>query len=120
MTGWLVVRLFLAAALRVGIVAAVALPVVMASVMTYRPKVAPKENPKSELGFDYQRVEFRSTDGVKLAGWWIPASDPRGGVRHDERWGKNTVLVCHGLASSKANQLIMAQARAGRVQRAGV
>jgi alpha-beta hydrolase superfamily lysophospholipase len=109
LTPWLATRLLVAAGLRVGIVAAVALPVVMASVMTYRPKVAPAENPKSELGFDYQRVEFRSTDGVKLVGWWIPAADRHGSVRHDPDWGKNTVLVCHGLAASKANQLILAR-----------
>ncbi|MGZ5139219.1 MAG: 2'-5' RNA ligase family protein, partial [Burkholderiales bacterium] len=46
-------------------VAAVGLPYVMSSVMTYRPKVGPGDDPRRMLGFKYERVEFLSTDGIK-------------------------------------------------------
>jgi len=38
-----------------------------------------------ELDLDYQDVVFKSKDGVKLNGWWIPEEDSR-----------FTVLFCHG------------------------
>src|SRR5439155_16973965 len=63
--------------------------------------------------FHYERVEFETADGVKLVGWWIPAAEPlrRAAARSSrwEHWGRETVLVCHGLASSKSNQLILAR-----------
>ena len=95
------VRKLIGSLVRVVIVAGLGLPYVMSSVMTYRPKVHPTDDPKSQLGFDYQRVTFRATDGVELVGWWIPAegSAPDAGTR--------TVLVCHGLAANKSNQLVL-------------
>jgi fermentation-respiration switch protein FrsA (DUF1100 family) len=87
---------------------AVGLPFVMAAVMTYRPKVEPKDNPLTQLGFSFQRVEFESADGIKLVGWWIPAMEtPR--ARRWAQAGRETVIVCHGLAASKSNQLILAR-----------
>jgi len=38
-----------------------------------------------ELDLDYQDVVFKSKDGVKLNGWWVPEEDSR-----------FTVLFCHG------------------------
>ncbi len=104
LSGWLIVRIFIASVLRVAIVSAVALPYVMSSVMTYRPKVHPADDPKRQLGFDYQRVQFTATDGVKLVGWWIPAQGGR-----TSKAAHDTVLVCHGLAANKSNQLLMAR-----------
>src|SRR4051812_21403981 len=96
------------------------LPFVMAAIMTYRPKVEPRDNPLSQLGFPYERVEFESRDGVKLVGWWIPAIEPVQSPRRRqqqqrqpapqwEHFGRETVVVCHGLAASKSNQLILAR-----------
>lgn len=103
--GTRVVALYL---VRTVILLAVGLPYVIASVMVYRPKIVPRDNPRSQLGFAYERVEFRSADGTPLVGWWIPAE--RAIRRRDlarEDWGRNTVIVCHGLAASKSNQLIL-------------
>ena len=61
------------------------------------------------LRWKYERVEFESTDGVKLVGWWIPAMSPVNQRYVRDDWGKQTVLVCHGLAANKSNQLIMAR-----------
>jgi fermentation-respiration switch protein FrsA (DUF1100 family) len=109
MSGGLLLRIFVGAIVRVVIVAAVALPYVMSSVMTYRPKVNPGDNPQTQLGFDFERVEFRASDGMKLVGWWIPASKQTKRSERWDEWGENTVLVCHGLGANKSNQLFMAR-----------
>jgi len=90
------------------------LPYVMAVVMTYRPKVMPSDDPQKQLGFKFERVEFVASDGTRLAGWWIPAAAqtlPRRRnlptIAPSPDAGRNTVIVCHGLAASKSNQLIL-------------
>jgi fermentation-respiration switch protein FrsA (DUF1100 family) len=107
------VRLQLAGSVRVIVLFAIALPYVMAAVMTYRPKVALSDDPKSQLGFGYETVAFESTDGVPLRGWWMPALPASaGGARRDgdeHTWGTKTALVCHGLGANRSNQLILAR-----------
>ena len=106
--GWRALRIVFLSIMRVCVLFAIALPYVIACTMVYRPKVLPMDNPQSQLGFNYQPVQFTTSDGMKIVGWWIPAqSPPRGGWTSD--WGKQTVIVCHGLASSKSNQLVMAR-----------
>ncbi len=98
---------------RAAILFAVGLPYVMVAVLTYRPKVSPIDDPQSQLGFPFERVTFESTDGIPIVGWWIPAAPRpvrRGGVGLRDDWGRRTVVVCHGLASNKSNQLILARA----------
>ena len=110
--------------IRTAVLVAVGLPFVMAAIMSYRPRVQPKDNPLSQLGFHYERVEFESSDGIKLAGWWIPAAEEISPSRGPNRrlapplagrrdrwahWGTETAIVCHGLGSSKSNQLILAR-----------
>lgn len=38
-----------------------------------------------ELGLDYENVEFKTDDGLRLSGWYIPVED-----------SQYTVLFCHG------------------------
>ena len=104
-------RIFVFALFRVCILFGVGLPYVMSTLMVYRPRVMPNDDPRSQLGFNFERVEFQSRDGTKLVGWWIPAQQsPRmSGRKRDENWGTRTVILCHGLAASKSNQLIMAR-----------
>ena len=45
----------------------------------------PPANP-ANYGMDAETVLFRSTDGLMLEGWWIPATAPT----------KRTVIQCHG------------------------
>jgi alpha-beta hydrolase superfamily lysophospholipase len=99
-------RVASAVLVRVALLLALGLPYVMAVVMTYRPKVVARDNPYSQLGFHYERVEFTTSDGVRLVGWWIPAEKPPRSD-HWEDWGKQTVILCHGLAASKSNQLVL-------------
>jgi fermentation-respiration switch protein FrsA (DUF1100 family) len=100
------------ALVRVALLVGLGLPYIMAAVMTYRPKVVPRDDPSNQLGFSFERVSFESADGVRLSGWWIPAIDPsqlrRPAPPPPPDFGTKTVVVCHGLAANKANQLILA------------
>ncbi len=50
----------------------------------YHPQKAWTATPESE-GLAFEEAAFRSSDGVKLSAWYIPASDPKG-----------TILFLHG------------------------
>jgi alpha-beta hydrolase superfamily lysophospholipase len=99
-------RVLLASLTRVVVLFGIGLPYVMASVMTYRPKVDLLNNPQQQLGFDFAPVSFTATDDTMLSAWWIPAENLRGREISSDK----TVLICHGLASNKANELSMARA----------
>jgi alpha-beta hydrolase superfamily lysophospholipase len=96
------------ASLRVVVLIAVGLPYMLSVAATYRPKVTTVGDPRSVLGYGYTEVQFRSTDGLRLAGWWIPASrrPPRGpAASRPADFGNKTVILCHGFAADKATQL---------------
>jgi len=98
-------RIESASAVRLLVLVGIGLPYIMATVMTYRIKVHPDmaDVPAFVPPGSIANVRFRSTDGVDLAGWWIPAPQPRG--RRPANWAARTVVLCHGLGSNKANQL---------------
>lgn len=47
-----------------------------------------------ELGLPFETVSFTSADGLRLSGWWLPQSQPRG-----------VIIACHGHAGQKAELL---------------
>ena len=108
---WRGVRMIGGGMIRLTILFAIGLPYVMAAVMTYRPKVLSGDDPRMQSGLNFERVEFRTSDGVRIVGWWMPAM-AESGARREQRWdgwGRQTVIVCHGLAASKANELVLAR-----------
>ncbi len=94
-----------AAGLRPVVLFGLGLPTVMALVMTYRIKVNSPDTPATSLGWKFAPVEFDSIDGIHLSAWWIPAK----GNSADPRFGQRTVILCHGLAANKSNQLTLAR-----------
>ena len=100
-------RMLLGGFVRLVVLFGLGLPYVMATVMTYRPKVDLRDDPQTQLGFQFEPVQFTATDGTTLSGWWMPAQHPRG--RGYRAVGQDTVLICHGLASNKSNQLILSR-----------
>jgi fermentation-respiration switch protein FrsA (DUF1100 family) len=40
------------------------------------PSHHPQELTPTDEGLDYREVSFQSTDGLELAGWWVPGDDP--------------------------------------------
>jgi fermentation-respiration switch protein FrsA (DUF1100 family) len=89
-------RAMLGLLLRASIVFCIGLPYVLATVMTYRPRVLTAANPQTLFQWDYQRVEFPATDGTRVVGWWIPSPAADSG---------QTVLLCPGSNADKATQL---------------
>lgn len=75
------------------------LPWVMSAVMVYRPKVVSTESPTDVLNLVYETTHFPASDGVRITGWWIPASS----------CSSTTVLLCHGLGAGKASAWSMLQ-----------
>jgi len=51
-----------------------------------------------DLGLKYEEIIFKSTDGVKLSGWFIPNNKT-----------KATIIVMHGYPADKANLLGIAE-----------
>jgi uncharacterized protein len=40
------------------------------------PNRQPQELTPADVGLDYREVSLQSTDGLELAGWWVPGNDP--------------------------------------------
>lgn len=55
------------------------------------------KSPKS-YGMDFQGVQFQSTDGIRLDGWYVPAGPD----------AKGTIVYCHGQNRTKVEMLPMA------------
>lgn len=102
-------RRLLAAGLRGVVMVLVGLPYVMAVVMIYRPKVAGAD-PMRQFKMPFESVSFAATDGTPIGAWWIPAAAPPKGKAMPAEWGTRTILFCHGLGASKANQLSAVEA----------
>jgi alpha-beta hydrolase superfamily lysophospholipase len=101
---------WIAAGARVAILVGIGLPYVMAAAMTYRPKVHVNDDPSRQLGYHYEPVSFHSTDGVPLAGWWIPGfTDAKHSREASDDPIDRTVIICHGLAANKSNQLVISR-----------
>lgn len=103
--GW---RHAVSAAARGVILIVLGLPYVISALMIYRPKAMPLTDPMGSMRFRYSPVEFESTDGVSLSGWWIPSRSSRGNTGAFES-GTRTVIVCHGWGQNKSTQLVMAR-----------
>jgi fermentation-respiration switch protein FrsA (DUF1100 family) len=59
----------------------------------YYPERVLIANPGS-IGLDFENVDFETSDGVKLSGWFIPSDSARG-----------VVLFCHGNAGNISHRL---------------
>jgi fermentation-respiration switch protein FrsA (DUF1100 family) len=42
----------------------------------FAPSHHPQELTPTDVGLNYRQVSFQSTDGLELAGWWVPGNDP--------------------------------------------
>ncbi len=66
--------------------------------LIYFPGPAPRTTP-GEFGLEFRELEFLSTDGVRLHGWFLPVKDAHGAV-----------LVSHGNAGSIEGRIELARA----------
>jgi len=81
--------------------AAIAYAVILLLVFAFQPRLVYFPQVERELtatprvaGLDYEDVSLRTTDGVTLHGWWVPARDARG-----------TVLILHGNAGNISHRI---------------
>ena len=97
--------------LRAGVLLVAAVSYVSAMLLIYRPRVEHAGNPTTLLNASYQDVQFSSTDGLTLRGWWIPAGrgDSNTGDGAEAMGARRTVIVCHGLGGDKASMLPVAR-----------
>jgi len=64
-----------------------------------------------ELGLDFESVVVKSSDGLQLSGWYIPARKPGHGARACPEQGRRdpghemTVLFCHGNGGNMFHRL---------------
>ena len=94
-------------ATRAGLMLAFLVAFVGAGGILYRPRVLHPGTPTTLLGVDYEAVRFSATDGVGIAGWWIPAvpltdTDDASSAGN---FGTRTVIICPGFGADKATAL---------------
>lgn len=64
------------------------------------PSQAPMEATPAAVGLDFQNVRLQSTDGLELAGWWVP----RDGA-------SRAAILVHGFGGNKSDEQVLATAR---------
>lgn len=70
-----------------------AVPYTIAFAQVHRFKMPNLVDPKMIRDRNYQEIEFTSSDGMRLRGWWIPAQNGK---------SERTLLICHGLAGNRS------------------
>lgn len=63
---------------------------------SHPPRWPSHETPKT-YGLDYETVEFNSTDGLKVKGWFIPAGKEK----------KPAIIITHGFGADKSDVLTL-------------
>src|SRR5262245_251681 len=67
--------------------------------ITVRPKPQKMTTTPDSYGLPFERAAFASTDGTRLAGWFIPSA---------ERRPRGVIVLCHGLDSTREAMLYKA------------
>ncbi len=60
------------------------------------PSRQPEERTPDDVGLNYREVSLRSTDGLVLAGWWVPGNDP-----------SQAVVLVPGLKGDKSDRHVL-------------
>jgi alpha-beta hydrolase superfamily lysophospholipase len=97
----------LAVLVRAGLLIAAGLPYAIGAVATYRPKFGLVDDPGSKLGMSFERVAFETRDGLRIAGWWIPADENT--RQSAPQLAQRTVVVCPGLLQDKSDAMYLAR-----------
>jgi fermentation-respiration switch protein FrsA (DUF1100 family) len=92
------------------VILGLSIPLVLALLLVYRPKVVLEGDPRKQLQRDFALAQFVSVDGIKLTGWWIPAGTMPPALEADVagQWGRRSVVLCHGVGSGKEHLLSLA------------
>jgi fermentation-respiration switch protein FrsA (DUF1100 family) len=63
------------------------------------PSHQPQELTPTDVGLDYRQVSIQSTDGLELAGWWVPGNDP-----------SRAVVLVSGIEGNKSDRHVVKSA----------
>ena len=63
------------------------------------PSRRPQVLSRADFGLEYRKVSIRSTDGLELAGWWVPGSHP-----------SRAVVLVSGLEGEKSDEHVLKSA----------
>jgi uncharacterized protein len=63
------------------------------------PSHRPQELTPADVGLDYHGVRVQSTDGLELAGWWVPGNDP-----------SRAVVLVSGIQGDKSDRHVVKSA----------
>jgi pimeloyl-ACP methyl ester carboxylesterase len=75
-----------------GLLLVFVLPYLMGLFYVHRFKVTNVHTPLEAYGRAYEDVDFRTSDGLTIRGWFIPASES----------SERTLLICHGLGANRS------------------
>jgi len=88
---------------------AIGLPYLGSLLVLYRPKAPAIGDPQTLVNAPFETVSFDATDGTPLEAWWIPATrNNRTDGKGSAKWGRDTVLLCHGFGADKGRDLFLA------------
>jgi fermentation-respiration switch protein FrsA (DUF1100 family) len=59
-----------------------------------------------DFGMSYENIDFLSTDGLHLKGWWMPAAT---GATTGDSTAEGTIIYCHGQNRTRVEMLPMAE-----------
>jgi fermentation-respiration switch protein FrsA (DUF1100 family) len=60
------------------------------------PRRHPQDRTPADIGLGYREVSLRSTDGLTLAGWWVPGNDP-----------SRAVVLVSGIGGDKSDRHVL-------------
>ncbi len=63
------------------------------------PSHQPQELTPTDVGLYYREVHIQSTDGLELAGWWVPGEDP-----------SRAVVLVPGIGGDKSDRHVIKSA----------
>src|SRR5919202_4080523 len=63
------------------------------------PSRRPQVLSRADFGLEYRKVSIRSTDGLELAGWWVPGGHP-----------SRAVVLVSGLEGEKSDEHVLKSA----------
>jgi uncharacterized protein len=101
-------RVALSAALRALLLLMIGVPYITSLLLVFRVKTSHEGTPATILQAHYESISFTTADGVRIAGWWIPAARSHETDGHGPKApGSQTVLFCPGLGADQASQLFL-------------
>jgi len=77
---------------RAMLILTVFVPLLLATLLTHRCKLVDAQDPNSVFALPFEPINFTTSDGLLLDGWFVPQRD-----------ADRTIIICHGAGANKGN-----------------